>query len=282
MKRMKRFLKSPKTTVIAFGLAVILLLFSSIGGTRAALTYFSETYASRVQMSNIGVTLLEKSHNDKEFKAVSKRDYSDASNGTWSESTGALLEGMLDKKSGEELTIGKKYKEELKVQNTGDIKQYVRVSIYKYWVDGKAEEGKEAEKIPNLDPGLIELNLVNIAGQDGSGKWLLDEDASTKERTVLYYSDVLEAEGAQGDTTDPFTDTVKINNNIATKVTQTTTTKNGYTTIKTTYDYDGVGFCIEAKVDAVQDHNAEDAIWSAWGRRVTVENETLSLSTVQE
>ena len=64
MKRLKRFLKSPKATVITFALAVVLLLLSSIGGTRAALTYFSETYASRVQMSNIGVTLMEKGHHD--------------------------------------------------------------------------------------------------------------------------------------------------------------------------------------------------------------------------
>ena len=272
MKRFNRFVKSPKTTVVAFGMAVALVLFSSIGGTRAALTYFSETYASRVQMSNIGVTLQEKGQHDEDFKAVSKRDYSDASNGTWSENTGALLEGMLTK--GEDLKLGKKYKEELRVQNTGDINQYVRVSIYKYWVDGKVEKGQEPVKFPNLDPSLIELNLVNIAGQEGgSGRWLLDEEASTKERTVLYYSEVLEAE----EPTDPFTDTVKINDNIASKVTQTVTKKDGYTTIKTTYDYDGVGFCVEAKVDAVQDHNAEDAIWSAWGRRVTVENETLSL-----
>ncbi len=272
MKRFNRFVKSPKTTVVAFGMAVALLLFSSIGGTRAALTYFSETYASRVQMSNIGVTLQEKGQHDEDFKAVSKRDYNDASNGTWSENTGALLEGMLAK--GEDLKLGKKYKEELRVQNTGDINQYVRVSIYKYWVDGKVEKGQEPVKFPNLDPSLIELNLVNIAGQEGgSGRWLLDEEASTKERTVLYYSEVLEAE----EPTDPFTDTVKINDNIASKVTQTVTKKDGDTTIKTTYDYDGVGFCVEAKVDAVQDHNAEDAIWSAWGRRVTVENETLSL-----
>ena len=272
MKRFNRFVKSPKTTVVAFGMAVALLLFSSIGGTRAALTYFSETYASRVQMSNIGVTLQEKGQHDEDFKAVSKRDYNDASNGTWSENTGALLEGMLAK--GEDLKLGKKYKEELRVQNTGDINQYVRVSIYKYWVDGKVEKGQEPVEFPNLDPSLIELNLVNIAGQEGgSGRWLLDEEASTKERTVLYYSEVLEAE----EPTDPFTDTVKINDNIASKVTQTVTKKDGYTTIKTTYDYDGVGFCVEAKVDAVQDHNAEDAIWSAWGRRVTVENETLSL-----
>lgn len=180
MKRFKRFVRSPKTTWIAFGLAIVLLLFSSIGGASATLTYFSETYASRVQMSNIGVTLLEKSDKDQELKAVSNRDYSDSSNGTWQENTGKLLEGMLDQD--EELVLGKKYQEELRVQNTGDIDQYVRVSIYKYWVkDGKY--GADQEKIVNLDPGLIELNLVNTSDQGGA--WIVDGEASTKERTVF-------------------------------------------------------------------------------------------------
>ena len=269
MKRMKRFMKSPKTTMIAFGLAIALLLFSSIGGTRAALTYFSETYASRVQMSNIGVTLLEKSHNDKEAKVVSKRDYSDSSNGTWNENTGVLLEGMLSE--GEELKLGRAYNEELSVQNTGDIDQYVRVSIYKYWVKG-GKDGKEAEKVVSLDPSLIELNLANTDAE--GGKWLVDNEAATKERTVLYYSEVLRA----GETTDLVSKSLKINEIIATKVTQEVTQNGGQKVIKTTYDYDGVEFCVEAKVDAVQDHNAQDAIWSAWGRRVTVNDGRLSLN----
>lgn len=256
--------------MITFGAAVALLLFSSIGGTRAALTYFSETYASRVQMYNIGVTLMEKSDKDEKAKAVSKRDYSDASDGTWIENTGMLLEGMLD--AGETLKPGKVYNEELSVQNTGDIDQYVRVSLYKYWVDGEIKAGEEPEKIRNLDPGLIELNLVNTGDQGGN--WLVDNEASTRERTVLYYSKLLPA----GETTVPFTDTLKINGIIASKVTQEVTGEKGHRTIKTTYDYDGVRFCIEAKVDAVQNHNAQDAVYSAWGRRVTVENETLSLN----
>ena len=69
-----------------------------------------------------------------------------------------------------------------------------------------------------------------------------------------------------------------IDNMVATKATQTSETKNGYTTITTVYDYDGVSFCVDAKVDAVQEHNAEDAIWSAWGRRVKINNGVLSLN----
>lgn len=254
MKRLKRFIKSPTATILAFFLAVGLLLFSTIGGARAALTYFSDTYVSRVQMSNIGVTLLENG------KAISKRDYNKTSDGTWNESTGVLLANMLEK--GEEFKVGKKYKEELNVQNSGTIDQYVRVSIYKYWV-------KKDDKQQTLSPGLIDLNLVNV-GSD----WILDKTSSTDERTVLYYSKLLK----EGETTTPFADSIKVDKMVASKVTETIIKEEGNKkTIKTTYDYDGMQFCVEAKVDAVQNHNAEDAIWSAWGRRVTVNNDTLSL-----
>ena len=49
------------------------------------------------------------------------------------------------------------------------------------------------------------------------------------------------------------------------------------TKITTAYDYDGVQFCLEVTADAVQDHNAQAAILSAWGRNVTVSGSGLSL-----
>lgn len=255
MKKQKKRMKiaPPIVTVALFIVAVALLLGSSIGGTRAALTYYSETYSSRIQMYDIGITLLE---NDKE---ISWRDYSSAGDGTWNEQTGELLKNMLA--DGEAVTLGKKYREELKVSNTGTINEYVRVSIYKYWLD------KKGDKLRDLSPDLIRLNLVNL-GTD----WIEDEEASTTERTVLYYNKLLYAEG-QGLSESPlFADFLIIDDSIAKKVSQETTTEDGYTTIVTTYDYDGVSFQIEVEVDAVQEHNAEDAIWSAWGKRVTVDN----------
>lgn len=252
MKRIKRFIKSPTATMLAFFLAVGLLLFSTIGGARAALTYFSETYVSRVQTSNIGVTLMENG------KAIAKRDYNEASDGTWDENTGVLLTNMLAKD--EKFKVGQTYKEELSVHNSGTIDQYVRVSIFKYWL-------KDNKKDRTLSPDLIDLNLVNI-GTD----WLLDETSSTPERTVLYYSKLLKAET----TSSLFADSIRVDNMIATKVTQVPV-EGKKNTIRTVYDYDGMQFCVEAKVDAVQNHTAEDAIWSAWGRKVTVDNDTLKL-----
>ncbi|WP_251206570.1 hypothetical protein [Acetatifactor aquisgranensis] len=260
MKKQKKRMKvvSPVMTLGLFVLAVALLLGSSIGGTRAALTYYSETYTSRIQMYDIGVTLLE---ND---KAISWRNYSSAGDETWDIQPGELLKEMLAE--GEALALGKKYQEDLKVRNTGTINEYVRVSIYKYWLD---EDGK---KLRDLSPDLIRLNLVNL-GTD----WIVDEEAGTDERTVLYYNKLLYAEGQGLSETAPFADSLIIDDSIAKKVSQETETNGNYTTITTTYDYDGVSFRIEVEVDAVQEHNAEDAVWSAWGRRVTVNDGTLSL-----
>lgn len=265
MKKQRRRMKtaSPAISVVLFAVAVIMLLGSSVGGTRAALTYYSETYTSRIQMYDIGITLLE---NDKE---ISWRDYSSAGDGTWNEQTGVLLENMLPE--GESLTLGKTYEENLKVRNSGTINQYVRVSIYKYWLDANGD------KLRDLSPDLIRLNLVNV-GTD----WIEDTEAKTKERTVLYYSKLLYAEGQGPSETSLFADSLTIDDSIAKKVSQETKQEGEYTTIITTYDYDGVSFRIEVEVDAVQEHNAEDAIWSAWGKRVTFNDGVLSLTESAE
>ena len=239
MKKLKKMIASPVTTVAAFAVAAGLLLFSSIGGARAALTYFSDDYAANIQLHEIGVTLVE--------------------NGAPVE--GELLKGLLAE--GEELKLGTAYQEQLNVYNSGVINEYVRVSIHKYWVD------REGEKIRTLSPELIGLNLVNL-GTD----WLIDQEASTRERTVLYYNKLLASQSE----TPLFADKLTIDGSIADRVGETRETSGGYTTITVTYEYDGARFCIEAKVDGVQEHNAQDAIWSAWGRRVTIDNGVLSLN----
>ncbi len=301
--KVKKFLASPAVTMSLFVLAIVMLLGSTVGGASAVLTYESASYRSRVQMFNIGVSLFEQC-GDNAPKKVSWRDYDTEEKDYWDEGTIAdkiksakgdsLLTDLLPE--GEELKLGKKYKERLYVQNTGDIDQYVRVTIYKYWMSAPLldAEGKEQlddkgqvvrEKLPELAPSLIDLNLVNYrlnneAQSDDSQRWILDTASSTKERTVLYYRDILKAPGegvpeAETRTLD-LTDYLMIDSSVADKVTQTTDTRteNGktYTTITTTYIYDGVEFRIEAQVDAVQTHSAKDAIWSAWGREVEIDS----------
>lgn len=241
-KKRKSFAIKP---VALLSVSALLLAGSTVGSTRAALTYYSENYAAEVTVSSIGVSLVENGN------IVSNRDYNHK-NDQWNETSGNLLEGMLEE--GENLVPGKTYDEVLSVKNSGSIDTYVRVLIYKNWT-------KDGKKDTTLSPELIELNLT-----EGSG-WVEDKAASTAERTVLYYTGIL----SPGASAPAFADTLKIDSSIAKKVTETVSTDaNGYKTITTTYDYDGYQFNIEAEVDAVQTHNAKDAIKSAWGVDVNV------------
>lgn len=235
--------RSARVTLIMFLAAAVLLAMSSVGGARAAMIYNSDDYRSQLGTQEIGVALMEKSAHDSAAKET--------------EGDG-LLGGLLEE--GEAIKPGKEYTEELSVRNTGSISQYVRVTIHKYWWTGTAEQ---KEKRQNLNPAYIRLNLVN------TGDWLEDPAASTKERTVLYYNRVLEA----GAYTPLFADKLTIDGGIATKVTQKT--EGGVMT--TVYNYKGAKFAVEVQVDAVQEHNAQDAALSAWGREVTVADGVLSL-----
>ena len=234
MKKRKK--KIPKKSVLLLSAAVVLLLGSTIGSTRAALTYYSDTYVAGMDLSSIGVSLLE---ND---KVVSSRDYAD--NGEWKATEGALLEGFL--KESEKLVPGKKYAEELRVLNSGNIDSYVRVTITKRWLD------KEGNDVPvtTLDPSLIDINYTL-----GNG-WVEDQSASTPERDVLYYQGIM-TPGQEV----VFADSLRIDPDICKNLTKIVDGN----TVTYSYEYDGYSFEISADVDAVQTHNAADAIKSAWG-----------------
>ena len=124
-----------------------------------------------------------------------------------------------------------------------------------YWAD---EDGNNAVTV---SPSLIDLNFTT-----GNG-WVIDESAGSAERTVLYYTNIVPV----GASTPAFTDTIKIDAAVNNRVTEeTVSVKDGYTVITTKYDYDGKKFVVKAEVNAVQTHNAADAIKSAWGVNVSV------------
>lgn len=251
MMKKRKFLSTK--TIVLLSASAILLVGSTVGSTRAALTYYSENYAAQVEVSSIGVSLTENG------KVISARDYSHKNN-VWNETKGTLLQDF----QGEEKVIpGKSYKEELGVTNSGSIDSYVRVMIKKSWVN------KEGEKDTTLSPDLIDLNFLTENG------WVIDKPASTDERTVLYYTGIVPA----GQSAPAFADTIKIKSDIGSQVEQEVSTDgNGNKIIKHVYKYDGYQFHLEAEVDAVQTHNAEEAIKSAWGVNVNVSPDgTLSL-----
>jgi len=245
-KKKKSFPKKPALVLTA---AALLLVGSTVGSTRAALTYYSENYSAQMNMQSIGVSLLE---ND---KVVSSRDY--VSNNEWKgTSEGTLLTNLLGKD--ETFTPGKKYNEAISVKNSGTIDTFVRVIITKSWQD------EEGNKNTTLSPDLIELNFLTDNG------WQIAKDQSTTERTVLYYTKAV----AAGDSTPALSDTIRIKPSIAKDVTKHVDGN----TITYTYKYNGYTFHIDAEVDAVQTHNAKDAIKSAWGVDVNVSDDETTMS----
>lgn len=249
MKRKKQ--SFPVKPALLLGAAALLLVGSTVGSTRAALTYYSENYTAQVNMSSIGVTLMENGD------PVSHRDYAD--NGEWDgNADGELLTNMLGKD--EKLTPGKKYKEELKVQNSGEIDTFVRVILTKSWQD------ENGEKDTTLSPELIELNVLEENG------WVVADVESSPERTVMYYTKAL----PKGAETPALSDTIRIDNEIAKMVTKEVSADGR--TIRYVYDYDGYTFNLDAEVNAVQTHNAKEAIKSAWGVDVNVSADETSIS----
>lgn len=255
-KKKKSFPKKPALVLTA---AALLLVGSTVGSTRAALTYYSENYSAQMNMQSIGVSLLE---ND---KVVSSRDY--VSNNEWKgTSEGELLTDLLGKD--ETFTPGKKYNEAISVKNSGTIDTFVRVIITKSW------QNEKGNKNTNLSPDLIELNFLTDNGWEiaKDQSYQSDQSDQYKERTVLYYTKALKA----GKPTPALSDTLRINPSIASDVKQNVS-EDGKT-ITYTYKYNGYTFHIDAEVDAVQTHNAKDAIKSAWGVDVNVSDDETTMS----
>lgn len=244
MKKVKSIFMKP---TILLGIAAVLLLGSGVGSARAALTYYSDQYSASMDMSTIGVSLKENG------KVVSSKTYDDQGDATTNDE-GKLLQNLL--KEDEKFVLGKTYDEKLAVENSGNIDTFVRVVLTKSWQD---KEGKNVD----LSPALIELGF----NQDG---WVINEAQSTDERVVLYYTKVVESKK----TTPDFMKTIRISNQLSTMYTKVEDEK----TIKYQYTYNGYTFTLDAEVDAVQTHNAKDAIKSAWGIDVSVNDDETELS----
>lgn len=227
--------------LLLFAASALLLLLSTVGSTRAALTYNSENYEMQVNVSNIGVNLLE--------------------GGKIVEGEGALLAGRFGEQ--EKLVPGKHYEEVLSAQNSGAIDSYVRVILYRSW-----KQSREGGKDTTLSPELIGLGL-------NTDDWIVDPEASAsdgrfRERIVLYYRKPL----APKEETAPFLKELWLDSSICQEVGQTEA--NGIYT--TSFQYDQYWFDLEAEVQSVQAFDGEGAVRSAWGvDAVIAEDGTLSL-----
>ncbi|MBR3234014.1 MAG: hypothetical protein IKG11_00185 [Atopobiaceae bacterium] len=236
---LKKFLGSPIATVALFVAAAALIGYGGIKGVQAAPRVQSELFGVQVELDHIQTSLTE--------------------NGQIAEGDGDLLgqrffDANDDLSDASQFKVGKAYNEVLAVQNTGTIDQYVRVTVRKYWYEEEQGADGVAKKRVNLDPSLINLHFVTDDG------WVIDEKASTPERTVLYYQGIVgseqDSESGEPSSTSPFVDKITISSDVLTQ----TTDKN--------LDYENLRFCVEAEVDAVQTHNGDEAMRGVWGRTV--------------
>ena len=260
---MKKIRRSPVVAGLLFLLAVVLLFAGSVGGTQAALQIYSSDYISAFELDHIGITLYENG------TPVSFRNYGDAAASGFTEKQDGdlVLKTLEDDPS---FQIGRKYPFVITCKNTGTIDHYLRVTVYKYWVQvGKDEEfglkgwfhGLSSNTKKLLDkekhsPATIHLGYNGSEGYNSSA-WAKDPDSSTDERDVYYYTGILPVGGE----TAPLFDTLWVDSSVAKSV--ITETVGSLTTY--TYAYDGYGFVVQAEADAVQTHNARAAIRSAWG-----------------
>jgi hypothetical protein len=248
---------------LLFLLAVVLLFAGSVGGTQAALQIYSSDYISAFELDHIGITLYENG------TPVSFRNYGDAAASGFTEKQDGdlVLKTLEDDPS---FQIGRKYPFVITCKNTGTIDHYLRVTVYKYWVQvGKDEKfglkgwfhglSSNTEKLLDEEkhsPATIHLGYNGSEGYNTSA-WAKDPDSSTAERDVYYYTGILPVGGE----TAPLFDTLWVDSSVAKSV--ITETVGSLTTY--TYAYDGYGFVVQAEADAVQTHNAKAAIRSAWG-----------------
>lgn len=255
---MNKIRRSPVMTGLLFVLAVVLLFAGTVGGTQAALQVYSTDYLSAFDLDHIGVTLLENGD------PVSYRNYgNEAAAGFAEQQDGDLVLNMLGEDS--DFLIGKKYDFQINVQNTGTIDQYVRVIVYKHWENEPDASsalkgwfhGNDSKKIKDTKYDLDYITLSYNNEEYNSNKWIRDENASTPEREIYYHVGSLTPNNVVTEEEALFTN-LSISTNVAKKY---VISEDGIYT----YAYDGLGFVVKAEVDAVQTHNAEKAIRSAWG-----------------
>ena len=281
MKKMKiKNTKLSKRTLAL--LAATAVLFSGGGyvGTRAALNYFSNELTAGFELDHMQVHLLEngkdvclgKNADPKERDKYRGNlvEYLGYTNDSHDSKVAAYTQGTPGK-----VEPGRKYREELQAQNSSDYDEYVRIIIRKYWVD------KGGNKSPVMDPALIKLTYNG--SPYNSDAWALNKEEQTEESNTYYLKNVL----GKNATSDPLFNELTIDRKVyelGNKETTTTTTQHEddgtlVTVITYRYDYDDFTFYIEADVQAIQTHNASDALKSLWGvNNVSAGNGTLTVN----
>lgn len=223
-----------KRTIFFSALAAILLCVAVCSTAFATLGFMSDSYELDFETSEISVSLSEQGE--------------DADSVIVDDAT--LLSWMKDD---EPLKLGYTYNERIAAINTSSQPEYVRVVVNKYWIIDNAQEGDSSEVVKDttLNPSLIQLGF-------NTEEWTIDPtNPQSKEQTVLYSKNPI-APGASCNVVS----TLRVDPSILT-MTSSSETNNHITTL--TYAYNNVDLGIDVECDALQTHNATDAMRDAWG-----------------
>ena len=259
---MKRLSKRTLALLVAAGL---LLTAGTVTGVRALPNITSDLYRAHFYLNHLQVHLLE---NGKDVcGGQNTLDGATKVTGTLAAELGYKDDSNLGAAE-----PGKVYKEEIQAQNGKDISQFVRITVRKYWVetDGKGKVATTTDaagntvpvKTTKLSPSQIHLMY---GGKDGcnTGAWLENLKEKTTESSTYYYKTLLPG----GEASAMLFDQIKIDKSVAEREAEPKVDKDektGRTIYTYYYKYDGCAFFIEADVQAIQAHNAQEAIESQW------------------
>ena len=240
--------KFSKSTLALFLAAIVLLGAGGIGTAWAASPAIrGEYYKAWFYLNHLQVHLLENhrdvcgGHNDL--------------NGS-GKISGKLVQylGYADRTKLGTVEPGRAYKEEIAAKNGSDIPIFLRLTMRKYWIDTKT-----GKKVSDLSPNRIRLTYGE---QDyNTSAWQVNPAETSTESATYYYNTTL----AAGAETAPLFDKLVIDSKVGEIESYTTRTEGNKTIYTYKYHYDGYAFIIEADVQAIQTHNANDAIHSQWG-----------------
>ena len=243
--------------VVALIAAIALMAVGGIGTARAALNVQSEDFTGWFYMDHLQVHLLENGvdvcsgHNTLEGESKEKGELLSIQHESPIDYVGDT-KGEVIKYGG--IEPGRVYREEIAGQNGSDIDIYLRMTVRKYWVNTETKD-----KVTDLLPSRI--HLAYNGEEYNTGAWQINDLETTTESCTYYYTNVLGA----GAVTEPLFNEFWIDGELAKAVSVEEYQEGNKIYRTTTYLYDGYACYIEADVQAIQTHNAEDAIHSQWG-----------------
>ena len=204
-KTIERWYPDVKNPLFILAAGVLLVTGSIVGATKAADSGTPKAQAVTFSTANLSVELQEKQSG----KFVTIQETRNADGSLNPSALGKLEFTSLEKvNAGEEMPDPSiTYDEEVQVKNNGDCQEYIRVVVYKNWINA------DKSKNDALDISSANLHLVNPS------EWIVKESDS-KECTTYYLKKALDAE----DTAKLF-DTISFDNSILNSVPEVTTEK---------------------------------------------------------